>query len=56
VLARHKRARRVRDELAEGLRSFPVGDYVVVHRINSQDVQIAHVVRGSRDLGLILPA
>jgi toxin ParE1/3/4 len=33
LLAAHTRAGRARDELAEGLRAFPVGDYLVLYRI-----------------------
>src|SRR6185437_10050840 len=42
---------RARDDLRPGLRSFPVGEYVVIYRIaNGKDVLILHVVRGSRDI------
>ena len=37
-------------ELAPGLRSFPVGEYVIFYRIAGHDVLILRVVRGSRDI------
>jgi hypothetical protein len=41
-----------RDEvLRPGLRSFPVDDYLIIHRIVEDDVVlILHVVHGSRDI------
>jgi toxin ParE1/3/4 len=50
LLASHMRAGRARDELEAGLRAFPVGDYLVLYRIEGDDVLIVRVVRGSRDL------
>ena len=42
---------RARDDLRPGLRSFPVGEYVIIYRItDGKDVVILHVVRGSRDI------
>lgn len=42
------------EDLRPGLRSFPVGEYVIVYRIEEQDVLILHVFRGSRDLEALL--
>jgi plasmid stabilization system protein ParE len=43
--------RRRDDDLAPGLRSFPADDYVIIHRIESDEmVLILHVVHGSRDI------
>ncbi len=42
--------RRRDDDLRPGLRSFPVGAYLVLFRIAEEDVHILHVVRGSRDI------
>jgi len=51
VLARHPYLGRPRDEeLGAGLRSFPVGEYVVVYCVENQDVLILRVVHGRRDL------
>jgi toxin ParE1/3/4 len=47
--------RRRDDDLRLGLRSFPAGDYVIIHRIVEDDVAlILHVVRGSRDVEALL--
>jgi len=51
LLARHPHMGRRRDEdLRPGLRSFPVGEYVIVCRTEDEDVLILHVVRGSRKI------
>ena len=51
MLARHPHIGRRRDtDLRPGLRSFPVGQYVLIYRIEGEDVLILHVVRGSRDI------
>lgn len=51
LLASYPRAGRRCDGLWPGLRIFPVGDYVVLYRIDDSDnVVIVRVVRGSRDL------
>jgi len=41
---------RSRDDLRPGLRTFPVGGYVIVYRIEDEDVVILHVFHGSRDI------
>lgn len=41
---------RKRDDLAPGMRSSAVGDYLIFYRINSEDLEILHVVHGRRDL------
>jgi len=51
LLASHPYVGRRRDDdLRPGLRSFPVGEYVVIYRVEGEDVLILHVVRGSRNL------
>ena len=51
LLARHPYVGRRRDEdLRPGLRSFPVGDYVIIYRIEGDDVMILHVTHGRRDI------
>lgn len=42
--------RRRDDDLRPGMRSFPVGEYVILYRIEEGDVFILHVVRGSRNI------
>jgi toxin ParE1/3/4 len=54
LLARHPHMGRRRDsELRSGLRSFPAGAYVIIYRIDGEDVLILHVVRGSRDINAL---
>ena len=52
LLARNPYLGRARDEdLRLGLRSFPAGDYLIIHRIVEDDVVlILHVVHGRRDI------
>ena len=55
LLARYPYMGRRRDDLASDLRSFPAGDYVIIHRIVEDDVvAILHVVHGSRDVAALL--
>jgi toxin ParE1/3/4 len=55
LLASHPHIGRHRDEdLRPGLRSFPVGEYVIIYRTEDQDVLILHVFRGSRDIDALL--
>ena len=54
LLGAHPRAGRRRDDLRPGLRTFPVGDYLVLYRVEGDDVLIQRVVRGSRDLAALL--
>jgi toxin ParE1/3/4 len=54
LLGTHPRAGRHRDDLRPGVRVFPVGEYVIVYRVDGNDVLIQRVVRGSRDLGALL--
>jgi hypothetical protein len=45
---------RVRDDdLRPGLRSCPVGDYVIIYRIDGEDVVILRVLRGSRNIAAL---
>lgn len=41
---------RARDEIAEGIRSFPVGRYVIFYRPVPEGVEIIRVLHGSRDI------
>jgi toxin ParE1/3/4 len=41
---------RSRDDLRPGLRTFPVGQHVIVYRVENEDVVILHVFHGSRDI------
>ena len=44
---------RARDEIAEGLRSFPVGRYVIFYRPIPEGVEIVRVLHGSRDIDVL---
>jgi len=50
LLGNHPYVGRLRDDLRSGLRSFPVGQYLMIYRIDGIDVLILHVARGSRDI------
>ena len=39
-----------RDGLAPGLRSFPVGNYLVFYRIVLQGIELVRVLHGARDV------
>lgn len=41
---------RTRDELAESLRSFPVGNYVIFYRAMPDGIDIVRVLSGFRDI------
>ena len=54
LLARLPQMGRRRDEdLRPGLRSFVVREYVIIYRLEGEDVLILHMLRGSRDLGAL---
>ena len=55
LLASHPNIGRARDgDLRPGLRNFPVGDYVIIYRIQDEDIVILRVVRGSRNIEALL--
>ena len=45
---------RAREELAPGVRSFPVGNYVVFYRPDKTGVTVIRVLHGARDLPRLL--
>jgi toxin ParE1/3/4 len=54
MLANHPHAGRQRnDDLGTSRRSFPVGEYLIVYRVEDKDVLILRVVHGRRDLGAL---
>lgn len=55
TLASNPTMGRARDELAEGLRSFPVGRYVIFYRPIPKGVEIVRVLHGSRDINTLFP-
>jgi len=38
------------EDLRPGLRSFPVGEHVIIYRVEAADVLILQVIRCSRDI------
>jgi toxin ParE1/3/4 len=54
LLANHPNVGRVRDEdLRLRLRSFPVGEFVIIYRIEDDEVVILRVLRDSRDIAAL---
>ncbi|MBF0269900.1 MAG: type II toxin-antitoxin system RelE/ParE family toxin [Alphaproteobacteria bacterium] len=47
-------AGRTRDEISPGLRSFPVGQYIVFYRPIDDGILIIRVLHGMRDLKTLL--
>lgn len=48
-LARDPGIGQPRPELGEGLRFFPVGNYLIFYRERSNDIQVVRVLHGARD-------
>ena len=53
-LASRPNAGRLRDDARPGYRSFPVGNYVIFHRVVKRGVRIMRVIHGRRDLPNVL--
>ncbi len=41
----------LREELAPGLRAWPVGNYIIFYRKAPDGIEVVRVVHGARDLG-----
>jgi toxin ParE1/3/4 len=55
LLARYPHMGRPRDDdLRPRLRSFPVGRYVIIYRVESEDVLILHIIATARDIEPLL--
>jgi len=54
LLSKHPYLGRKRDDLRPGLRSVAVGSYVVIYRVEGNDVVILHVVHGRRDIKAVI--
>jgi plasmid stabilization system protein ParE len=55
LLSHYPHIGRGRDhDLRPGLRSFAIGEFVIFYRVEGTDVLILHVMRGSRDLEVLL--
>mgnify|MGYP001258239030 FL=1 len=53
VLAERPAMGRPRDELAEGIRSFPIGQYIIFYQPVPGGVEIVRVLHGARDIDAI---
>jgi toxin ParE1/3/4 len=45
---------RLRPELGLGLRSFPVGNYIIFYRVEIENIQVIRILNGSRDISFII--
>lgn len=50
LIAANPEIGRARDELEEGLRSFPVGHYVIFYEAVQERVEVLRVLHGARDI------
>lgn len=41
---------RAREELARGIRSFPVGSHVIFYRVSKSGIEVVRVLSGYRDI------
>jgi len=49
-LSKHPNLGRRRDDIRKGLRSINAGSYVVLYRVEGDNIRILHVVHGRRDI------
>jgi toxin ParE1/3/4 len=50
LLSQHPVLGRLRPELGEGVRSFPVGNYLIFYTAAPPGIDVARVIYGGRDL------
>ncbi len=50
MLAKQPGVGRTREELAESLRSFPTGNYVIFYRPTPDGIEIVRILSGFRDI------
>lgn len=53
MLAENPCIGKARHELGEGIRSFPVGRYILFYRAISEGIDVIRVLHGARDLNAI---
>jgi toxin ParE1/3/4 len=53
LLAGHPKLGRLRPELADGLRSFPIGNYLVFYTVASDGIDVVRIIYGGRNLPAI---
>ena len=51
LLSENPRIGRERNDISEGLRSFPVGAYLIFYRMRTREISIVRVIHGARELG-----
>lgn len=56
LLAEQPNLGRSRPELAENMRSFPIGRYVIFYVVMPSYIQVVRVLHGARDLASIFEA
>ena len=54
VLASNAELGRARPEIHEGLRSFPVGNYILFYRPEPGGIELTRVLHGARDIDALL--
>lgn len=55
LLSRYPHIGRRRDhDVRPGLRTFLVGEYIIIYRTEGEDVLVLHVLRGSRNIQALL--
>jgi toxin ParE1/3/4 len=55
-LSAYPRSAPARPELGEGIRSLVVGSYLVLHRVDFEQVSVVRVIHAARDIGAALDA
>lgn len=50
LLGDNPKAGRERPDLSRGLRSFPLGNYLIFYRVRTDDVTISRVIHCARDI------
>jgi toxin ParE1/3/4 len=53
MLAENPWRGKARHELGEGVRSFPVGRYILFYRATPEGIDVIRVLHGARDLNAI---
>jgi toxin ParE1/3/4 len=45
---------RSRDELLQGIRSIPQGNYIIFYKLTNKGVEIHRVIHGARDISMLI--
>ena len=54
LLADNPKMGRTRNELRAGLRSWPIGNFLICYRLLDDDIEIVRVLHGARNIAAIL--